>query len=293
MKHILLFCFGLFTQLLIAGQQSYWQQETNYRIDVKLDDTTHSLDGFLRLEYVNNSPDTIFFIWFHLWPNAFKNDRTAFSEQLLQNGRTDFYFSDKEQRGYINRLDFRVDNATLKMEDHPSYIDVVKVHLLDPLLPHRKVEITTPFHVKIPKNFSRGGRTGRSYQITQWYPKPAVYDRTGWHPMPYLDQGEFYSEFGTFDVRVTVPKTYIVAATGALQNPEIQSPESIQTLESNLSNAEKETSKSKVKIQRSDKKNGCDQEKRFKGLYETILKQQTTGSKQNKIRICSPSANAR
>ena len=261
MKHILLFCFGLFTQLLIAGQQSYWQQETNYRIDVKLDDTTHSLDGFLRLEYVNNSPDTIFFIWFHLWPNAFKNDRTAFSEQLLQNGRTDFYFSDKEQRGYINRLDFRVDNATLKMEDHPSYIDVVKVHLLDPLLPHRKVEITTPFHVKIPKNFSRGGRTGRSYQITQWYPKPAVYDRTGWHPMPYLDQGEFYSEFGTFDVRVTVPKTYIVAATGALQNPEIQSPESIQTLESNLSNAEKETSKSKVKIQRSDKKTGATKKK--------------------------------
>ncbi|HET9276785.1 MAG TPA: hypothetical protein VFN95_01325, partial [Flavitalea sp.] len=220
MKRAFLFCCGLLAQLLMLGQHSYWQQETNYTIDVSLNDSSHSLDGFLKLEYINHSPDTISFIWFHLWPNAFKNDRTAFSEQLLQNGRTDFYFSDKEQRGYINRLDFRTNNFTLKTEDHPSYIDVVKVHLLDPLRPGEKIEITTPFHVKIPKNFSRGGHTGRSYQITQWYPKPAMYDRKGWHPMPYLDQGEFYSEFGSFDVRITVPKSYVVASTGELQNPE-------------------------------------------------------------------------
>ena len=220
MKRVFLFCWGLLAQLLLFGQQSYWQQETNYTIDVSLNDSSHTLEGFLKLEYVNHSPDTLSFIWFHLWPNAFKNDRTAFSEQLLQNGRTDFYFSEKEQRGYINRLDFRTNNFTLETEDHPSYIDVVKVHLLNPLPPNEKVEINTPFHVKIPHNFSRGGRKGKSYQVTQWYPKPAVYDRKGWHPMPYLDQGEFYSEFGSFDVRITVPKSYVVASTGDLRNPE-------------------------------------------------------------------------
>ena len=188
-----------------AISQAYWQQQTNYRIDVQLNDADHSLDGFLRLQYINRSPDTLSFIWFHLWPNAFKNDRTAFSEQLLQNGRTDFYFSNREDKGYMNRLDFRTAGTSLRMEDHPLYIDVVKVYLAKPLYPLQEVEITTPFHVKIPKNFSRGGHTGRSYQITQWYPKPAVYDRKGWHPMPYLDQGEFYVEFGDFDVRITVP----------------------------------------------------------------------------------------
>ncbi len=55
------------------------------------------------------------------------------------------------------------------------------------------------------------------YQLTQWYPKPAVYDAKGWHEMPYLDQGEFYSEFGSFDVSITLPENYLVAGTGELQ----------------------------------------------------------------------------
>lgn len=203
---------------LTARPQGYWQQQVNYTIDVSLNDTEHALNGFIKIQYTNRSPDTLSFIWFHLWPNAYKNDKTAFSEQLLGNGRTDFYFSGKEQRGYINRLDFRVNNAVAKMEDHPSYIDIIKIILPRPLLPGGQITITTPFHEQLPFNFSRSGHVGGSYQITQWYPKPAVYDQKGWHPMPYLDQGEFYGEYGNFDVRITLPANYIVAATGALQN---------------------------------------------------------------------------
>jgi hypothetical protein len=197
---------------------NYFQQETDYKIDVTLDDVKNTLDGFEIINYTNNSPDTLNFIWIHLWPNAYKNDRTAFSEQLLQLGRTDFYFSNYEQRGYINRLDFKVDGVTAELEDHPLYIDINKLILPTPLVPGRTIKITTPFHEKIPFNFSRGGYVDKTYQITQWYPKPAVYDNKGWHAMPYLDQGEFYSEFGNFDVQITVPKDYVVAATGELQN---------------------------------------------------------------------------
>ena len=241
-KPILTLFFLAFTLLArpqAAGQTPYWQQQVDYTIDVSLNDPEKSLDGFIRIQYTNHSPDTLHFIWFHLWPNAYKNDRTAFSEQLLGNGRTDFYFSDKEKRGYINRLDFRVDGQAARMEDHPLYIDIVKLVLPSPLVPGGRISITTPFHEKLPYNFSRGGWTlsaapvhhpfGKpattlqppptvAYQVTQWYPKPAVYDRRGWHPMPYLDQGEFFSEFGSYDVHITVPQKLVVAATGELQD---------------------------------------------------------------------------
>ena len=86
--------------------------------------------------------------------------------------------------------------------------------------PNQTIEISTPFQVQIPYSVSRLRHVGQTYQITQWYPKPAVYDHKGWHEMPYLDQGEFYSEFGSFDVNITLPKNYVVGATGSLQNPE-------------------------------------------------------------------------
>jgi hypothetical protein len=207
----------LIVTVSLHAQQSYWQQQVNFKLDVTLNDAEHSLDGFAKIEYINNSPDTLRFIWFHLWPNAYRTDRTAFSDQLLENGRTDFYFSNNEDRGYINRLDFRVNSVLAKTEDHPQHIDIIKVLLPQPLAPGASIELTTPFHVKLPKNFSRGGHVGKSYQATQWYPKPAVYDRYGWHPMPYLDQGEFYSEFGNYEVKITLPKDYIVLSSGNLK----------------------------------------------------------------------------
>ncbi|RXK62427.1 M1 family peptidase [Lacibacter luteus] len=219
MKYLFAFLFLTVTSASFA-QQQYWQQQVNFSIDVKLNDSDHTLDGFAKIEYINHSPDTLRYIWFHVWPNAYRTDRTAFSDQLLENGRTDFYFSNAKDRGYINRLDFRVNNVLAKTEDHPQHIDIIKVLLPQPLAPGASIVITTPFHVQLPKNFSRGGHVGKSYQITQWYPKPAVYDRNGWHPMPYLDQGEFYSEFGNYEVKVTVPKSYVVLSTGELQNKE-------------------------------------------------------------------------
>ena len=96
----------------------------------------------------------------------------------------------------------------------------IKLNLNSPLNPGESISIETPFFVKMPKVFSRLGHTGQLYEVTQWYPKPAVYDHKGWHPMPYLNQGEFYSEFGTFDVKITLPNDYRIMATGDLINGE-------------------------------------------------------------------------
>ncbi len=207
---------ALLSPFLLFSQ--YWQQELRYSIDVTLNDVENTLDGFERIEYTNHSPDTLRFIWFHLRPNAYKNDKTAYTDQALQNGSTAFYFSTKEQKGYINRLDFKVDNVTADVEDHPEHIDIIKVILPSPLLPGATAVITTPFHVQLPNFFNRGGYKGQHYYVAHWYPKPAVYDRYGWHPMPMLDHGEFYGEFASYDVQITLPDNYVVAATGELQN---------------------------------------------------------------------------
>lgn len=214
MRQAFIFLFCCINLFSFSQQNNYWQQYTGYTIHVSLDDSAKTLDGYLTLRYKNNSPDTLKYIWFHCWPNAYKNDKTAFSEQFLINGRTDFYFSSEEQRGYINRLDFKVDKVSAATEDHPLHQDIIKLILPQALLPNAEVKIETPFHVKLSYNFSRGGYIGKSFQITQWYPKPAVYDKYGWHEMPYLDQGEFYSEYGDFDVTINVPKDYVVATTG-------------------------------------------------------------------------------
>ena len=90
-KKLLLFFFAINIFLLGSSQsQNYFQQQVNYTIDVSLNDGDNTLQGFEKIQYINNSPDTLQFIWFHLWPNAYKNDRTAFSEQLLRNNSTAF-----------------------------------------------------------------------------------------------------------------------------------------------------------------------------------------------------------
>ena len=220
MRKFIVFIILLYCQLPTVNCQttSYWQQQVNYKIDVTLHDADNMLDGFVKMDYHNNSPDTLHFIWIHLWPNAFKNDKTAFTDQDLENGSTDFYFSNADKRGYINRLDFKVNGEVAKTTDHPQHQDIIKLILPKPIAPNSTAKIETPFHVKLPYNFSRGGHIDQAYHITQWYPKPAVYDRKGWHLMPYLDQGEFYAEFGYYEVQITLPDNYVVAATGDLQN---------------------------------------------------------------------------
>ncbi len=202
------------------SQSTYFQQRADYKINVRLDDSNHRLHANLQLKYTNNSPDTLHYIWFHLYPNAYKDRTSALSKQQLENGTRSLYFAPDSMRGYMDSLDFKIDGEKVKLIPDSNNLDIGKLILQKPLLPGGSIQISTPFRVKIPNGkYSRLGHIGESYFISQWYPKPAVYDKTGWHPIPYLDQGEFYSEFGSFEVEITVPENYVVASTGILQEP--------------------------------------------------------------------------
>lgn len=221
MKVIPIFLLCLLFGLICQGQP-YWQQKLHTEIHVTLDDQNHFLRGKLQISYTNQSPDTLFYIYMHLWPNAYKHDHTPFAIQQYQFGNTEFYYASADKRGFIDSLNFSIDDQDVSYISQESTPDIARIDLPYPLAPGKTMKIQTPFRVKIPYIFSRLGHNGQAYFISQWYPKPAVYDAIGWHPMSYLDIGEFYSEFSRYDVYITLPANYVVMATGNLQTSEEQ-----------------------------------------------------------------------
>ncbi len=198
--------------------QDYWQQTLRYDIDVELDDSLDMLYGECKIQYINNSPDTLSFVLMHLYPNAYSTDSSYYARQAVHNKKSQFYFSPKEDKGYIDSLFFTVDGRECLYSEYLQNPDVIYLDLPQKLLPGDSIVIQTPFRVKIPKKFSRMGRVDKTYSISQWYPKPAVYDKNGWHPIPYADIGEFYGEFAEYDVSITLPADYIVASCGVIQD---------------------------------------------------------------------------
>ena len=152
MGRISILVFYIFIQLNATAQQ-YFQQEVNYTIAVKLADENHFLHGQEKLIYHNNSPDTLTAIYFHLWPNAYKNNETAFAKAELKHGNTKFYWANDEEHGYMDSLNFTVDGKQATFTINDTFIDIGLLKLNEPLLPGKSIQIETPFRVKIPSIF--------------------------------------------------------------------------------------------------------------------------------------------
>jgi hypothetical protein len=213
--------FSFFITSSLMAQSPYWQQQLRYTIQAELNDAKKTITGFETIVYKNNSPQTLNFIWFHIWPNAYKHDSTALMKQI----RNDVDRSKKTKDfgvGSIDGLAFKVNDQPAQTAPHanPQYIDVIKLLLNNPLLPGDSITISTPFNVMLPPYFSRSGHSDDEFMACQWYPKPAVFDQNGWHEFPYLDMGEFYSEYADYSVSLTVPSAYVVGATGTLLTKE-------------------------------------------------------------------------
>ena len=209
-----LFLFLSFQSFLIS--QSYFQQQVDYNMDVSLDTATHVYTGQAEISYTNNSSDELNEIYFHVWANSYSSTQSAFGKQQLRMNQKKFQFHKDEDGGGYQDLSFNVENIDLEFIYHEDNPDIVLVQLNEAVKPGETIVINTNFSVKVPIFFSRMGRQEGYYQVTQWFPKPAVYDIEGWHQMPYLDMGEFFSEFGKYNVNITVPSNYQVASTGNL-----------------------------------------------------------------------------
>lgn len=210
-RPFLLFCFCT-VSLVVAAQSPV----LNYNISAELDDGEHTLKVDYALEYTHRSEQAIPKIIFHLWANALGDKTSAFTQQVNDAGDRDFYFAKENQLGGYRDLVFTSEGQTLEITPYQGMSDVVELQLPKVMEEGDVVQLSATYTLKIPEAFSRLGRGENAYQVSQWYPKPAVFDAEGWHPMPYLQWGEYYSEFATYDVKLTLPSDYLVAASGVL-----------------------------------------------------------------------------
>ncbi|HKI96088.1 MAG TPA: M1 family metallopeptidase [Gemmatimonadales bacterium] len=191
----------------------YWQQRVNYRIEATLDTVTKSVSGRETVDYVNNSPDTLHFVWMQVDQNIYRPH--SLGSELFPSGAR---FAGGGFAGGDSLAAVTVNGTPVT----PFVNDTrMRLDLPHPLAPHDSLAIGVTWSFPVPEHGSdRMGRDGSLYEIAQWYPRMAVYDDvSGWNTDPYLGQGEFYLEYGDFDVSLTVPAGYIVAATGTLENP--------------------------------------------------------------------------
>ena len=195
--------------------QPDFHQNLAYQIDATIDTSRSQLKGFLKVEYRNNSPVSLNELHVHLYPNAYRSRETALTRQLVELGETGLFFADEDARGFIDSLDFYVNGESVTWKLNADHPDIAIIELNTNLRQGQSLILESPFRVKIPDaDFSRLGHEDQTYYLTNWYPEIAVYDTDGWQSMPYLEQGEFYSEYASYRIELTVPDGFSVASTG-------------------------------------------------------------------------------
>lgn len=220
MKQILplLFVFSM----TFTNAQDYWQQRVEYKMDIDFDTKKHQFNGTQTLKYFNNSPDTLNKVFFHLYFNAFQPQsmmdvRSRTIEDPDRRVQDRISKLDNSEIGYhtINSLDQKGEKLSFIVEG-----TVMEVTLNEPILPGNSTVFNMTFDSQVPLQIRRSGRNnaeGIDYSMAQWYPKMAEYDEKGWHSHPYIAR-EFYAPWGDFEVDLSIDKSYVVAATGTLQN---------------------------------------------------------------------------
>ncbi len=200
--------------------RAYWQQRVDYRIDATLDPSRQELRGRETIHYVNRSPDALPYIWIFLEQNicAPGSVTTQLDQPPLVFLGSTFDFSCKGFEGGVTLEHVRVG---LRPVATTVVGTTMRVDLPRPLAPGRFVDLDIGWRFPVPEyGAGRMGRDGTLYTLGQWYPRVAVYDDVrGWNHEPYIGGGEFYLEYGRFDVALTVPAEYVVGATGVLMNP--------------------------------------------------------------------------
>ena len=216
-----------------AGQpgHQYWQNQADYKMDIRLDDELQRLYGTETITYHNNSPDALEYLWVQLDQNVRALDSDTYKTTTNKVG-------EGMSLSQLSRLEptfeggFKIDyvrNAAGKDMPYSIVKTMMRIELPEDLKPGERTEFSIKYWYNINDRMKDGGgRSGSEYfpeddnylyTIAQFYPRMALYtDNEGWQNKQFLGRGEFTLTFGDFDVKITVPADHLVASTGTLQN---------------------------------------------------------------------------
>jgi hypothetical protein len=228
--------------LLISGHISFaqsdrWQQRISYNIDVKMNVSTNKFNGIEKIDYYNNSPDTLNKVYFHTYWNAFQPN-SSMDVRSRELGKTILGIDKKgkevqdwdprvkdrilntkpDEIGYQKVAYVKINGREQKLKEHETILEVI---LDRPILPKSKIALDVSFEAQVPIQIRRSGRDnaqGVRYSMAQWYPKMVEYDYQGWNANQYIAR-EFHGVWGDYNVKINIDKSYLIAASGTLQNP--------------------------------------------------------------------------
>ena len=227
-KLLLTIVFSAISIFSFSQQNAYYQQSAKYKMGIDIDAQNFTYQGNQTLTYINNSPDELKVVYFHLYWNAFKPnsmmDQRVQSQgkngdsRLQTNGVSRLASIPKEEEGAHNIHWIKQNGKDLKFEIQET---IMKVELNTPIKPNSSTTFTMEWDAVIPQQIRRSGRNNREgidMSMTQWYPKIAEYDYDGWATFDYIGR-EFHAPFADFEVNIKIDKDYIIGAGGTLENP--------------------------------------------------------------------------
>lgn len=239
MKNISILLLFIASQFTVAQtlKKGYWQQQVDYKMEIFMDVKTFEYTGEQEVVYTNNSQDTLTKVYYHLYNKAFQpgSEMDARLQSVSDpDDRMVHTIKEGDKQLKISRIKTLkdteigdIDIVNLTQDDEFTHLKskmvgtILEVELERPILPNTSTTLILDFEGKVPVQIRRSGRDsaeGIALSMTQWYPKVAVYDFEGWHTDPYIGR-EFYGDFGNYDVKITIDKSYTLGGTGYLQNP--------------------------------------------------------------------------
>ncbi len=216
----------------------YWQNRADYQLAVKLNDVTNEISGTEILTYTNNSPSKLNFIWMQLDQNLFKQDSRGSAIMPYVGSRNGGRGQNFDAGYKIKSVKIMSDTSASTATDVPFVIEDTRMQVL---LPKEVAANGGQLKLKIEYAFispdygsDRMGimqtKNGKIFTVAQWYPRVCVLDDiVGWNTLPYTGPGEFYLEYGDFDISITAGAKIMVVSSGELLNPnEVYTPEQIK-----------------------------------------------------------------